>query len=265
MKNLKLALILFLGIILLSVACEKDDNATVDVVKQLKKYTIDGEELLFTYDNNRISSIVYKQLGVIKYTEEYVYNGDKLLKRAIYDTNGLNTTLMFRNHNSYDLPTYAANYSESDNDTLPSTASLYAYNGNRLTEQKYIEYDYKQEWAYDYIFTYMNDNVIRDSIYFSIDTLVGESVITKSYEFDNMKNPGKDIGLFSDFRFNNNRFLNLINKNNITMSKWIEPDGTVVPEISFNLYYEYDADNYPIKCTMISFDNSMVTNIKYEY
>ena len=253
MKNM----ILFLGMIILFASCKKEDDTPIDVVKKLKTYIVDNETFEFIYTDSRLTSIIHKDSGVVNYTEEFVYSGDKLMKRVFSKTKGGEDYYLYSNHNFHDLPTYVARHSSSDNDTLPNFETFYTYNSTRLVEQKFTGYDYPQEWTFNNIFTYMNDNIIRNSIYFSIDTMVGEANVN-SFEFDNMKNPGKDIGLFSNFRINHIAFLNLINRNNIVKSQWISPDGIVEQRISYNYIYEYDVDNYPTKCTMSSFDNSMV-------
>ena len=275
MKNLKLLSILFLGMILLFAACKKDeeeddDNTNPPVVvdkKMLKSYTFDNQKYEFQYNEYKqlIKLIVGDVGSTEKTTVDFEYSGNKLLRWVAYDDGAVVAKLNLLNHNAYDYPTKGEVYIADGGPLELIETYTYIYSENKLTELIANEVDAGQETPmYKNEYIYSANNVITQNIY---DNYGGTFILynSVSFTFDDKNNPGFNFGLINFAEDEVFQGMSVLDRNNYTVMEVKDSNGILKEGDSYNRDFEYNADDYPTKCTMTSFDGSDVVNIDYEY
>ena len=273
MRNLKLLSILFLGMILLFAACKKEEikvDPTPPIVygdSLLKTYTFDGIKYDFKYNEYRqVSEFEVGDAGSTEKTlVKFEYSGNKLLRWVAYDNGNVVAKVNFLNHNAYDFPTKGELYIADDGPLELMESYQYIYTGNKMTELIASEVDAGQATVvYKNEYIYSDGNVVTQKMYESYyGTLV--PILVANFTLDDKHNPGFKFGFINFAEDEIFQGMSVMDRNNYTIMEVKDADGNLKESDSYNRTFEYNADNYPTKCTMTSFDGNETIDIKYEY
>ncbi len=273
MRILKLLSVLFLGMILLFAACKKEEvkeDPTPPVVGDkslLKTYIFDDIKYEFKY--NEYKQLSEFEVGDVGSTEtslvKFEYSGNKLLRWVAYDEADVIAKVNFLNHNVYNYPTKAEVYIADGGPLKLTQTYQYIYTADKLTELIASEVDAGQATAmYKNEYIYSDGNVVTQKIsenYFG--TLVPSYIV--NFTLDNKHNPGYNFGFINFAENEIFQGMSVMDQNNYTIMEVTDADGNLQEWDSYNRTFEYNADEYPTKCTMTSFDGNDVVNIEYEY
>jgi hypothetical protein len=259
MKNLKLLIVLFLGIGLTFASCKKDDDddgsgdkptpeaKTCYVVKENKS---DGSYVSITYnsDHKVISSEDFSSTGSLIEKKEVIYSDSKVSIINIYEDGNLSTKFEFKYSDKLDS---AIMYMDTLGSLTKIGYLLYSYNGEKISKMSMFVEVLGQSLEVsrnEYIFS--GENVSKYSVY-ELEGFSLNLVSILDLEYDDKINPYRNIGindLLGGIQF--------MTKNNITKYTYKDADGNVDDSKSYNIVYDYNSDNYFTKYVETNFDNS---------
>jgi hypothetical protein len=268
MKNLKLLIVLFLGVGLTFASCKKDDeddgngDNPTPVAKTcyiVKENNSDGSYTSITYnsDHKVISSDEFSSTGSLIEKKEIIYSDNKVSIINIYEDGDLSTKVEFKYSDKLDS---AILYMDTLGSLKKIGYYLYSYNGEKISKLSMFVDVLGQTLEVsknEYIYT--GENVSQYSIYglagFSLNL-----VSTLYLEYDDKINPYRNIGindLLGGIQF--------MSKNNMTKLTYKDADGNIDNSKSYNLVYDYNSNNYFTKYVETSFDNSTTKTVNIDY
>ena len=265
MKNtLKHITLLLLAFSITLISCKKntdDDNPDGDggdgdntATCRIKKIIpSDDEEITFIYNtDNRLTSMT---------------NGSETVIELVYNTDGtIQKTLSIDSESESDMLTFSVTY-EYNTAGLPITSVAtdgditmnftYHFTDEKLTKRAGTVIIDGITATLVENYTYVGDNVSETEI---ITTWPGYSD-TKHiyYEYDNKKNPFYDLNVQHTVIAHKEDFALFASKNNYTSMTATYADGTVIPDESDSITFEYNSDNYPSKSTFADGSYSDIT------
>lgn len=278
MKNLKLLLILFMGIALsVATSCNKDDDNGDDngggdnptpKTCYIKKQTYDDgsyEVMTYNADHKVKSHEEYDSTGTLEDRVEFTYNSDGTLAK-------------FQQFDDADKEVMKMEYSYSGGNI--SEAELFMDMGNGLKSFAVYEYTFtgdhvtKVEMKMDILgtgnpivaqkmeFAYTGDNPTTATEYtFDAASMGLKKSGETDYVYDDKKNPLHNIGI--NFIFPEAEFFAVNNYTKVTIK---DDAGAVDQDESANITYEYNENGYPTKSTTTNFsgNNTEVATIEYD-
>lgn len=294
MNKLKLFAIL-LGVLLVAsfTSCTKDKDGVYSPKKKIQRVyesTVDVNKFLtqvWNWKDNRLASVDYYSVnGGLSYTENFSYEGNRLVRvddynnseytTYEYDGNKLKSASYFFKSSVEVSTAYSyenkklSKMTETIFDAKSSKGERHLLNSflpfstevtevmNKYAEKAIANNMEKEILVINWQFTWTGDNITK---------IVGSAeseVITITLQYDEKTNPLKGyLGLYSlDLQVSYQDGNILYSKNNATRIMWTETDGDneVVTFI-----YQYDKDDYPtMRITHVE-ENDVQYSIYYEY
>ncbi len=269
MKKIKLVSVLFLGMMLLFVACDKEkgfNSPPLVVIQPITKYTVDNEYQKFTYSQDKLSNIEIGLVGGSAETSvDIKYDGDKLIEMLVIEGTDTVGKLSALSHNSFDLPKQVKVFSKMGTSFEPTSVFKYTYNGNLLIKAELYEIESNQEVLDEsFEYEYSDDNVVKKTM-FRVENGSENVYRVMKYSYDDKMNPAVSLGLIE---YNGESFfpyMNVMGLHNYVKLITEDAAGNIDDIRSYNKAFEYDGSDFPTKCTMTSFDGNEIVTIKYEY
>ncbi len=261
MKNLKLLLILLMGIALsVATSCNKDDddnddngggeNPTSETCYIKKQTSDDGSYIQYSYDANHKLKVYeeHDSTGAIGSKVEFAYNSDgTLAKFQTFDDAGKLITKMVYSYVGGKI-SEAELFIDMGNGLKSFAVYLYTFSANHLS---------KVEMKMDVLgtgtpivagkkeFAYTGDNPTTVTEYtFDAGSMSLKKSSETEYVYDDKKNPIHNVGI--DYMFYDVQF---ISKNNYTKMTVKDDHGAIDKDASENVTFEYNASGYPTKAT----------------
>ena len=275
MKIKKLLFLLLIGASLFSASCEKeeddddkDDGEDIIVPESLllKSY-IDGQDLFtFNYTDHKMTSFdIGNPSGTDTYmTINFEYSGDKLMKWEASQGGEVLGNMIFSDHGSNNLPA-KADYSSINGGTSELMAKYtYNYSGDKIIEVTMSDEMSGGIMVSKVTYTYANDNIETEKLYDFVSG-TAELAYTYEYTYDDKINPMQNIGIFNFFNYAIFRGLSLTDVNNYNKRTVYESDGTLNNVESHNRSFDYNSNDNPTKCMIVSFNGNDEGVITYNY
>ena len=229
MKNIFLVL---LAVVVLS-GCSKDDNKGdfVENTKMLFLKKTESEDAVITYEynGNKISetnSKISDSEGFIVKKSVFTYEGDLIVKRQSFNEDG--TLSPFKEEFFYE-DNKLKSYNFIDGDYIRKTTYTHENDGTVSFKKYNVDSKTKIETFIDSgVYTFSNGNLIKYE----------DSKEIINYEYDDKKNPFKNVTGFSKVIGINS------NLNNVLKSTTIRKGSDSSNVSSFE--YDYNPDGYPI-------------------
>ncbi|MCW3160739.1 hypothetical protein [Chryseobacterium oryctis] len=251
------------SISLLILSCSSDNNTVTDNTDPTQqnvilpvKMSIDGETMKINYDGTKITNLISTSNSGNKLVFEY--NGDLISSIKFYEGNVLQTAQEYT-YNSNNLLAKAVNkeYASNGITIQYSTTNTYTHiNSNSITVKREM-YSPTPQPVMNTTYTYNNGNIVGSTgsgslTYNGVTTNYNESstytFTDKNYPFKNVK--GFDKLVHTDDRGDGLSFLFSNIKNNISSYKsttsWTSPSGTGTSFSSYKYTTTFNTAGYPI-------------------
>lgn len=273
MKNLNLALLLFLGVTLSISSCKKDDttddnnnNTPTNQTCYFSKVDYGDYYMMATYNtSDQLTKIQeFDSTGVAEdYYSQFTYSNGKLATMENYDMGSMDMKMEFY-YGTGTHPDSLIMFSDNGGGVMERQAAYaLSFTGDDLT---------KVELVVTYLgipvvfqkteYTYANGNVTMQKDYeFDFTTLSMALSGSTEYTYDTKKNPYRNIGLnymvLLDAMFGST--------NNALTVTYKDETGTIDQGNSMINTYEYTSNNYPSKIVKAAADNSYTETEMYSY
>lgn len=196
-----------------------------------------GSYSTFAYSSGKLSVMEAFEEGTLVAKFEYVYDSEgKIDKADLYSDMGSGFTKL-----GYVDYTYSGDHLASYSMVLEMMGQSVPY--------------LKQEYAYT------GDNVTRVDHYELGAQATLEKIGHSEYEYDNAKNPYRGGGLNDVVVIG----VETLNENNYTKVSVFDAQGELLGGDSETVTYEYNAENYPVKQSAVSFDDNYSEESVFEY
>lgn len=269
MNKIKILFLFIIGATLTFASCNKDDDddgggdTTPKTCYVVKSTSDDGSYTQITYnaENKVIKTEEFDASGNSDDNYSiYTYSSGKLTKMEA-TVGGSIETKMELTYNTEDLPINVDLYQDQGAGLLKLGFFEYTYSGTKIKNMSMnFEVLGQMMVVSKSEFTYSGDNISLVKKYELGGTLSLELVSTTAYDYDDKKNPMKNIGL--DYFMGEVQFISINNYTEMTVK---DASSSIMQEESYNITYEYNSDNYPTKITNVSFDNSTTEVEVYTY
>lgn len=274
MKNLRILLMIFMGVSLaVATSCKKDDDTddnnddnndpvteTCYVVKM--DYGSDYDEITYNPSNMITKLENFDSTGTASdgYSN-FTYENDLLVTMESYNNGNLESKMEII-YNSNNKPDTLNLYTNATGSLNKVGYFKYSFNGDQLSSiSMFAEAMGNIIEVSKTDFQFVGNNVSKITQYeFNFSSMSLELSETRDFTYDDKKNAFIGIGL--DYFMGEVQFLS---ENNVASVTVKDDQGSVMNDRSYNFTYEYNSNDYPTKQTQTSFDNSDTEVTLYEY